>query len=93
MNPNIERLKLIFISVFALLVVGVTVYQIGWAMPQARCEKEQHRWWDPGKRICATPLLITTITRRPATDKAAEDAARRALGWPAAPTPNIPPVK
>jgi hypothetical protein len=79
MNPNIERLKLIFIGVFALLVVGVGVWQVGWIMPQKTCETEKHGWWDPEARVCAQPVLITTLTRRPAADKAAEEAARQAI--------------
>ena len=79
MNPNIERIKLIFIGVFALLVATVIVYQVGWAMPRKKCE-DAHRWWDSGQRVCAMPVLITTITRRPAADKAAEAEAAAAMG-------------
>ncbi len=82
MNPNIERLKLIFVAAFVLAVVGVMVWQIGWIMPQKKCEKA-HRWWDPGERVCAMPVLITTITRRPAADKQAEAEAAAAIGQPA----------
>ena len=87
MNPNIERLKLIFIAVFALAVVGVMIWQIGWIIPQKNCEKA-HRWWDPGERVCAMPVLITTITRRPAADKQAEAAAKAAIEHTTAPTKN-----
>lgn len=90
MNPNIERLKLIFIAVFVVTVIGVGVWQVGWIMPQKKCEAA-HKWWDSGQRVCATPVLITSITRRPAADKAGEDAARQALGWPARPEPTLPP--
>ena len=84
MNPNIERLKLIFVGVFAIAVVAVLVWQIGWIMPQKKCEKA-HRWWDPGERVCAMPVLITTITRRPAADKQAEAEARAAIQGSTAP--------
>ena len=84
MNPNIERLKLIFIAAFLVAVVIVGVWQVGWIIPQKRCEAA-HRWWDPGERVCAMPVLITTITRRPAADKQAEAAARAALGQPSPP--------
>ena len=84
MNANIERLKLIFLGVFAVLVVGVVVWQIGWAMPQKRCES-QHKWWDHGQRVCATPVLISDITGRTIQDKEAEAAARAAIGRPAPP--------
>ncbi len=83
MNPNIERLKLIFVAVFALAVVGVGVWQVGWAMPQKACEKA-HKWWDHGQRVCAQPVLISDITGRTLADKQAEAEARAALGRPPA---------
>ena len=79
MNPNIERLKLIFIAAFAVAVVGVLVWQVGWIMPQKTCESA-HRWWDRDQRVCAVPVLITTLTHRPAADPQAEAAAKAALG-------------
>ena len=87
MNPNIERLKLIFIAAFAVAVIGVMVWQVGWIIPQKNCEK-QHRWWDGGERVCAMPVLITTITRRPAADKQAEAAAKAAIDHTTAPAKN-----
>ena len=78
MNPNIERLKLIFIAAFFVAVVGVGIWQVGWIMPQKKCE-QAHRWWDSGERVCAMPVLITSITRRPAADKQAEAAAKAAI--------------
>lgn len=84
MNPNIERLKLIFISLFAVLVVAVIVWQVGWIVPQHRCE-HAHKWWDNGRRVCATPVLISDITGRTIQDKAAADVARAAIGRPPAP--------
>jgi hypothetical protein len=79
MNPNIERLKLIFLGVFALLVVGVVIWQVWWVAPQKRCEA-QHKWWDHGQRVCATPVLISDITGRTIQDKDAEAAAKKAIG-------------
>ena len=79
MNPNIERLKLIFIAAFVVAVVGVAAWQIHWIIPMKKCEVEQHGWWDSAQRICARPVVITDITRRPAADKAAEAAARAAV--------------
>ena len=84
MNPNIERLKLIFIAAFAVLVVGVLVWQIGWIIPQKRCEGA-HKWWDNGARVCAQPVLISDLTGRTLQDKAAAAQARAALGRPAKP--------
>jgi len=86
MNPNIERLKLIFIGVFGVLVVAVAVWQIVWIFPEKRCEKV-HKWWDNGERVCATPVLVSDITGRTLQDKEAEAAARAAIGRPPAPAP------
>lgn len=87
MNPNIERLKLIFIAIFVVAAIGVVVWQIGWVIPANKCEKEQHKWWDPGQRVCAQPVLISDITGRTIQDKQAEAEAKKALGRPVAPAP------
>ena len=79
MNPNIERLKLIFIAVFVLAAVGVGVWQVGWVQPRKACEAA-HKWWDPDQRICATPVLISDITGRVITDEKALAAAKKAVG-------------
>ena len=84
MNPTIERLKLVFLAVFALLIVGVVVWQVGWAMPRKDCES-QRKWWDHSQRVCAQPVLISDITGRTIQDKQAEAAARAALGRAPAP--------
>ena len=78
MNPTIERLKLAFLAVFAALIVGVVVWQVGWAMPQKKCE-DQRKWWDHGERVCAQPVLISDITGRTIQDKQAEAAAKAAV--------------
>lgn len=83
MNPTIERLKLIFLGVFGLAVVGVVVWTVGWAIPGKKCA-EAKKWWDPGERVCAQPVLISDITGRTIQDKQAEAAARAAIGRPAA---------
>lgn len=87
MNPNIERLKLIFTALFVILALGVGVWQVGWVMPRNKCEKEQHKWWDAGERVCAQPVLISDITGRTIQDKQAEAEAKKAIGRPAAPAP------
>ena len=79
MNPNIERLKLIFIVIFAVLVVGVGVWQVGWIIPQKNCEKAR-KWWDSAQRVCAQPVLISDITGRTIQDKQAEAQAKAAIG-------------
>ena len=49
MNPTINRLTLIFLGVFAVGVIGVVVWTVGWAIPAKRCESAHH-WWDHGRR-------------------------------------------
>jgi len=87
MNPNIERLKLLFIAAFAVLVVGVMIWQVVWIMPQKACEGD-HKWWDGSARVCAQPVLISDITGRTIQDKQAEAAARTAMGK--TPSPSKP---
>ncbi|WP_372782417.1 hypothetical protein [Phenylobacterium sp.] len=79
MNPTIERLKLIFLGIFALANIGTLVWTVGWAMPEQKC-LEAHRWWDGYERVCAQPILTSDITGRMITNKAARDAALRAIG-------------
>jgi hypothetical protein len=86
MNPNIERLKLIFIGVFAVLVVGAIIWQVGWIMPQRKCESVGN-WWDPGQRVCAKPVLTSDITGRLITDEKALAAAKAAIGRGPKPPP------
>jgi hypothetical protein len=83
MNPNIERLKLIFIGIFAVLVTAALVWQVVWIIPGKRCENA-HKWWDPHERVCAQPVLISDITGRTIQDKQAEAQAKAAIGRPAA---------
>jgi hypothetical protein len=83
MNPTIERLKLIFLGLFAVIAVGVGIWQVGWIWPEQRCKK-LGAWWDGSQRVCAQPVLISDITGRTIQDKQAEAAARAAIGRPAA---------
>ena len=68
MNPNIERLKLIFIGLFVVAAISVGVWQVWWVMPAQKCEKEQKKWWDPVERVCATPVLTSDYTGRLITE-------------------------
>lgn len=79
MNPNVERLILIFVAVFALAIVGVGVWQVGWVQPRKECEAAR-KWWDPDQRVCATPVLISDITGRVINDEEGLAAAKRAVG-------------
>jgi hypothetical protein len=85
MNRTIDRLKLIFLGVFAVLSVATLIWQVGWVWPQKDCQA-QHKWWDNSQRVCAQPVLISDITGRVITDQKAREEALRALGrTPAAP--------
>ncbi|WP_374471486.1 hypothetical protein [Phenylobacterium sp.] len=92
MNRTIPRLMLIFLGVFAILSVGVVVYQVGWVIPGKRCA-EAKKWWDPDERVCATPVLISDITGRTIQDKQAEAEARAAIGRPAPAAPLARPAQ
>jgi hypothetical protein len=97
MNRTIERLKLIFLGIFAVANVGMLVWQVGWAWPEQKCT-EAKKWWDGSQRVCAQPILISDITGRVIADPKARAEAMKALGRtppaeapaPAAPEPNKP---
>jgi hypothetical protein len=75
MNRTIDRLKLIFLGLFAFLSAGVFVYHIGWVWPGQKCE-EAGDWWDWRTRTCAHPILISDITGRVIKDKDTRQAAQ-----------------
>ena len=64
MNKAIERLTVLFVSLFAVSCVAVAVYQLVWVMPAKHCE-EHGAWWDPATRVCATPIYLPYLTHRP----------------------------
>lgn len=82
MNTKFERLLLLFMGLFVVGIVGVVVWQVGWAIPAGKC-KDQHKWWDNAQRVCAQPVLISDITGRVITDEKALAEARKAVGRPA----------
>ena len=84
MNRTIDRLKVIFLAIFAVANVGIVVWEVGWAMPERKCS-EAHKWWDGYSRVCATPILTSDVTGRMITDPAARAAALKAIGRPAPP--------
>ena len=79
MNPTIERLKLIFLGIFALANVGMLIWQVGWAWPEQKCT-EARKWWDGSQRVCAQPILISDITGRVIADPKARAEAMKAVG-------------
>jgi hypothetical protein len=64
MNPAIQRLTLLFVSLFLASCVAVAVYQFVWVMPAKTCEAHG-AWWDPDTRVCATPIFLPALTHRP----------------------------
>jgi len=64
MNNTIDRLKLIFLGIFALGAAASWGYQVFYAWPQRNCE-QRGSWWDASTRTCANPIYIPAITGRP----------------------------
>ena len=62
MNPTIERLKLIFLGIFAVANVGILVWQLGWAWPEEKCTQAR-KWWDGSQRVCAQPS-VSAVRRK-----------------------------
>ena len=79
MNPTIDRLKVIFLGIFAVANLGILVWTVGWAWPEERC-LGNHKWWDPTARVCAQPVLTSDITGRMITDPQARAEALKAIG-------------
>ena len=79
MNRTIERLKLIFLGIFAVANVGMLVWQFGWAWPEQKCT-EAKKWWDGSQRVCAQPILTSDITGRLIADPQSRAEAMRAVG-------------
>ena len=88
MNPTIERLKLIFLGIFAVANVAILIWTFGWTRPEQKCV-EAHKWWDADTRVCAQPILTSDITGRMIVNKQARDEALRSIGRlpPAATSP------
>jgi hypothetical protein len=84
MNPTIERLKLIFLGLFAFGALAIVVWQVGWVWPSQKCT-EAHKWWDGFSHVCAQPILISDITGRVIADPKAREEALHALGRTPAP--------
>lgn len=82
MNRTIDRLKWIFLALFAVGCAGVWAYHLLWVWPGDRCEAAE-RWWDPDTRTCAQPIYIPDITgRQPGESR--EEVSMRAAGEQAA---------
>ena len=85
MNPTIDRLKLIFLVIFAICCVGIWTYQALYVWPRNKCEA-MGDWWDWRDRVCAVPMPIWRFTGRgiPQPETPAPPApAKPALAQPA----------
>jgi hypothetical protein len=84
MQSTIDKLKWIFVGVFALTVAGLWTYDLFWVRPQRECEAKG-RWWAAPYRTCAIPISLTTFTGRPNGARAPAAPPAAASGAPAAP--------
>lgn len=64
MQVTIQRLKIVFLGVFLVSSAAVFIYHYYWVWPRDRCESAG-RWWEPGERICAQPIMLPKLTGRP----------------------------
>lgn len=82
----INRLKLVFLAVFAVATVAVFTYHIVWVWPRDACEAKGD-WWDWRGRACAHPVVISDITGRPIKEKRDAEKAEAAARQAASPKP------
>ena len=71
----IDRLKLFFLGLFALITITIFVVQMVWIRPGRECEAA-HNWWDWRTRTCAHPIPISDITGRIIADPVARAQAK-----------------
>lgn len=89
MNPVIDRLKIVFLVLFAIGTVAIWGYQIFYVWPAQKCD-DRAGWWDVKGRTCATPIYVPSITGRPkgmsrkdwSELQAAKQAQREREGYP-----------
>jgi hypothetical protein len=87
MNRTIDRLKLIFLVIFAVCCVVIWSYQILYVWPRNKCEK-MGDWWDWRDRVCAVPMPIWRFTGRGVPQPEAPPAAA-----PSSAAPSSAPAK
>lgn len=58
------RVRILFLTLFAVMTAGVFIYQYFWVAPQKRCEAA-HNWWDSSSRQCGKVIYIPALTGRP----------------------------
>jgi hypothetical protein len=80
-NPNILRLKLIALGVFAVVTVGLVAYQFLYVIPAEKCAKEGG-WWLAEKRGCYSPIYLPAVTGR-------KPGEARQISWPKVTDPKV----
>ena len=74
MPTTIDRLKLVFILIFAVACAITWTYHFMYVWPRHQCE-DKGNWWDAKDRVCATPMPIWTLTGRGGPGPQAQAAA------------------
>lgn len=64
MDRSLNRLKVIFLGLFAASCLAVLGYHALWVWPKDRCEKRGGLWAAKWMK-CGTVYSIETLTRRP----------------------------
>lgn len=64
MQRTFARLRTFFLLIFLLASSAVAAHQIYVVRPERQCTRAGG-WWDRDERVCATPIDITQVTRRP----------------------------
>lgn len=61
---NYRWLRTLFLTLVAVGSAGAAAYHWFVVRPAKACEAKG-AWWDPDKRVCAMPVVISDITGRP----------------------------
>ena len=77
---TMRRLTILFVGLFAVLVLGALAFQRFYVAPADACE-QSGRWWYAEGRECVQPIYLPDITGRPAgvTRAEASDEQNREL--------------
>lgn len=89
MQATFDKLRWAFMGLFALAVIAVWTYQIGWAAPRQKCEASG-RWWSDEDRLCATPIAVSVFTGKPSPGEPAGALVRGPRGPDTPPSPSRP---
>lgn len=71
---TMKRLSVLFLATFAVLLGATFAWQALVIAPEDRCEADGG-WWDREGAVCATPISIAEITKRPIGQSRAEASA------------------